>query len=151
MRRAGQEGRRESNPDADFCNQCNGLQLEHSDSSRAAPAQHLAVTEGHCVAANGTAGPSIPATVCRIADAWPELPPHIREAIFTLVDAGLCGAQRDRLPDESTDAQRGDLGALASELARQCRNVVQGCLREEKWPDADEEFCRVITNGLAIL
>jgi hypothetical protein len=94
---------------------------------------------------------SIPATVCRIADAWPGLPPHIREAILTLVDAGLCGAQRDRLPDESTDAQRGDLGALASELAWQCRNVVQDCLREEEWPDADEEFCRVIANGLAML
>jgi hypothetical protein len=29
----------------------------------------------------------IPAAVARIADSWPRLPPHVREAIVTLVDA----------------------------------------------------------------
>jgi hypothetical protein len=28
----------------------------------------------------------IPAAVARIADSWPRLPPHVREAILTLVD-----------------------------------------------------------------
>ncbi|HWB11272.1 MAG TPA: hypothetical protein VG826_18730 [Pirellulales bacterium] len=40
------------------------------------------------------------------------------------------------------------LRALALRLARACRRVVQGCLREEEWRDADEEFCRVILVGL---
>ena len=33
-------------------------------------------------------GASRPAAVARIAEAWPGLPAHIREAILTLVDAG---------------------------------------------------------------
>jgi len=31
---------------------------------------------------------SLPAAVARVAEAWPSLSPHIREAILTLVDAG---------------------------------------------------------------
>lgn len=38
--------------------------------------------------------------------------------------------------------------ALAIELARQCRYIVQGCLREEEWIDADREFYMVIREGL---
>jgi hypothetical protein len=30
----------------------------------------------------------LPPAVARIAEVWPELSPHIREAILTLVDAG---------------------------------------------------------------
>jgi len=40
------------------------------------------------------------------------------------------------------------LQVLALRMARACRRVVQGCLREEEWRDADEEFCRVIVAGL---
>ena len=38
--------------------------------------------------------------------------------------------------------------ALALRLARACRRVVQGCLREEEWHDADAEFFRIIRKGL---
>lgn len=36
-------------------------------------------------------------------------------------------------------------------MARECRTVIQSCLREEEWPDADREFFGVIANGLARL
>jgi hypothetical protein len=29
-------------------------------------------------------------------------------------------------------------------MARACRHVVQGCLREEEWRDADEAFFEII-------
>lgn len=37
---------------------------------------------------------------------------------------------------------------LAMRLARQCRRIVQACLREEEWPEADREFYTVIREGL---
>lgn len=37
---------------------------------------------------------------------------------------------------------------LAMRLARQCRHIVQACLREEEWQDADREFFAVIREGL---
>lgn len=36
----------------------------------------------------------------------------------------------------------------AQRIARQCRWVIQGCLREEEWIDADREFERIILEGL---
>ena len=33
--------------------------------------------------------------------------------------------------------------AAAIRIARQCRHVIQGVLREEEWIDADREFYRV--------
>lgn len=38
--------------------------------------------------------------------------------------------------------------ALSIRLAKQCRNVIQCCLREEEWRDADMEFYRLIRAGL---
>jgi hypothetical protein len=38
---------------------------------------------------------------------------------------------------------------LAWRLARACRRVVQSCLREEEWVDADREFYAIILMGLA--
>jgi hypothetical protein len=40
------------------------------------------------------------------------------------------------------------LHALAIRLAKQCRHIIQGCLREDEWRDADLEFYRVIRSGL---
>jgi len=36
------------------------------------------------------------------------------------------------------------LHAAALRTARRCRRIIQTCLREEEWRDADEEFCAVI-------
>ena len=38
--------------------------------------------------------------------------------------------------------------ALAIRLAKQCREVIQGCLREEESRDCDTEFYRIIHEGL---
>jgi hypothetical protein len=36
----------------------------------------------------------------------------------------------------------------AVRLAVQCRRIVQACLREEEWTDADREFYLIIRRGL---
>ena len=49
-----------------------------------------------------------------------------------------------------TDTQPADtaIHMLSIRLARQCRFIIQACLREEEWADADREFYRVIRRGL---
>jgi hypothetical protein len=37
---------------------------------------------------------------------------------------------------------------MAIRLAKQCRHIVQGCLREEEWRDCDLEYYKVIRAGL---
>ena len=37
---------------------------------------------------------------------------------------------------------------LAIRLARACRHIVQACLREEEWGEADREFYKIIRPGL---
>lgn len=41
-----------------------------------------------------------------------------------------------------------ELHAIARRVARRCRWIVQGCLREEEWRDADIEFYRVVCDEL---
>jgi hypothetical protein len=36
----------------------------------------------------------------------------------------------------------------AIRIARRCRHVIQGCLREEEWADADDEFYRICLEEL---
>jgi hypothetical protein len=38
--------------------------------------------------------------------------------------------------------------ALAIRLGKQCRSIVQACLREEEWRDCDLEYYRIIRAGL---
>ena len=40
--------------------------------------------------------------------------------------------------------RRPEFDNVAWRLARECRQIVQGCLREEEWQDADREFFEVI-------
>lgn len=44
-----------------------------------------------------------------------------------------------------------EIHATAIRAARRCRNIVQACLREEEWADADWEFYRVIREELEAL
>ena len=37
---------------------------------------------------------------------------------------------------------------IAIKVARRCREIIQTCLREEEWADAEEEFRRLILAGL---
>jgi hypothetical protein len=36
----------------------------------------------------------------------------------------------------------------ATDIAKRCRFIVQGCLREEEWGDAETEFYRVVREEL---
>jgi hypothetical protein len=67
---------------------------------------------------------------------WPHLPPHIRDAIGTLVDASKAAPLAESSSTQAIET--------AWQAAQQCRGVVQACLREEEWQDAEEEFFRVI-------
>jgi hypothetical protein len=49
------------------------------------------------------------------------------------------------IESQSTDALTHN---TAIRLARQCRNIIQACLREEEWIEADREFYRIIRAGL---
>lgn len=43
------------------------------------------------------------------------------------------------------------LHEAALRMARRCRFIIQACLREEEWRDADREFYTVILEGLTDL
>ena len=45
-------------------------------------------------------------------------------------------------------ATTSDFSLLALRVARQCREIIQACLREEEWADAEEEFRWLILAGL---
>lgn len=95
----------------------------------------------------------MPASVSRVAEAWPLLPPHIRESILTLVDASvqINGSQVSRSEgiycNHKIEPDR--FKHLARVLAIRCRHIIQGCLRGEEWQDADEAFFQVIAEELA--
>jgi hypothetical protein len=36
----------------------------------------------------------------------------------------------------------------AIRIARRCRHIIQACLREEEWADADQEFYRICREEL---
>lgn len=110
------------------------------------PAHHSNGIHGHCHSSDDT--DNLSASMRRIAASWPELPPHIREAILTLVDASQLALLRDRC--HARGLYRDDRGSekLAWRLAKECRSIVQGCLREEEWLDAEREFFAVIQTGL---
>lgn len=40
---------------------------------------------------------------------------------------------------------------IAIRIARRCRHIVQACLREEEWADADREFYKVARDELEAL
>ena len=88
-----------------------------------------------------------PPAVLHIARAWSDLPPHVRDAIMTLVDAAV--ASPNSWQSASTLIDLGAAEGLAWRVARRCREVVQSCLREEEWADADQEFFRIISDGVS--
>jgi len=85
----------------------------------------------------------------------------MREAILTLVDAGLTERPKDDAWDVSDSlsasgecaSQKGsDREVLAWRIERHGRNIIRlpafGRKREEEWQDADREFFDVIKAGL---
>jgi hypothetical protein len=75
---------------------------------------------------------------------WPTLPESVRRPIIALTQALQPPAEQ---PPTVTELSR-ELEALSWTLARDCRSIVQSCLREEEWRDADAEFFDAIFNGL---
>jgi hypothetical protein len=57
-------------------------------------------------------------------------------------------SMRTRLMFIETHAAEVVVHATAIRLAKRCRSVVQACLREEEWHDADLEFYRIIREEL---
>jgi len=89
-----------------------------------------------------------------LQESWSVLPPHVREAVFTLVDAGML-LQRGRSPNSSLREgirEASDVRECTEEMswqiAQRCRAVIQTCLREEEWSDADREFFRIINEEI---
>jgi hypothetical protein len=52
------------------------------------------------------------------------------------------------VPSSRSSVTSDELKNLAARLAKRCRQIIQSCLREEEWQDADEEFFDVILEGL---
>jgi hypothetical protein len=44
-----------------------------------------------------------------------------------------------------------EIHAAAIRIARRCRHLIQGCLREEEWEDADREFYLIARDELEVL
>jgi len=80
----------------------------------------------------------------RVVASWGAMPDAIRIAVMAL--AGTVVLRRDG-PPVPTQRSRSAEDAIAWRRARECREVVQGCLREEEWQDADREFFEVIAKG----
>jgi hypothetical protein len=81
--------RRESNPQADPSNDLRPNELGKGHSCESVNASQSLSTNGdfHALTTSGTT--SCEASLCYIAAHWQHLPPHIREAICTLVDAAI--------------------------------------------------------------
>ncbi len=83
-----------------------------------------------------------------VIDGWVQLPAAVKTAVTMLIRANVAD-----LPEADQEAQDclSDREGLAMQIAQGCRYIIQGCLREEEWQDADEEFCAVITSHLSRL
>lgn len=144
-------------PPPPLCNELKDNDLGDSTSAVAAPGQRCQSPECPSPASSDAVSQptsqsqsvSLSPAVARIADAWPSLPPHIREVIQTLVDAASA-ADRTGSPGLYRDLDRASVTTdeAAWRMAQECRRVVQPCLHEEEWHDADREFFRVIMLGL---
>jgi hypothetical protein len=79
--------RRESNEETICRNECSGNSLREQPKALGASGECLPSSRCQCSALAGTSLESSPPAIRHIANAWPNLPPHIREAILTLIDA----------------------------------------------------------------
>ena len=105
-----------------------------STESRAARALHSGGTGSQFLASND-------ADLQLIAHVWPQLPEEVRTAITMLVKANVPNMPDLKSLAEERRKRRED---SAMRLAQDCRYIIQGCLREEEWQDADQEFFQVI-------
>ena len=85
----------------------------------------------------------LPRAVAYIAEVWDTFPPHINDAIGTLIGASIPHGHHAVRPEGF------EPDGVAWAVAHQSRSIVQACLREEEWHDVDLEFFEVINATLA--
>ena len=74
-------------------------------------------------------------------------PEGVRTAITMLIKASNPSVlDLGRLADE----RRKSRDELAMRLAQECRYIIQGCLREEEWLDADYEFYEILNPHVCV-
>jgi hypothetical protein len=88
---------------------------------------------------------SFDADLQRLISSWDALPSSIRLTVMALIETFTLSTQ---VPCSAREHVAPHLRELAWQLAHECRHVIQGCLREEEWPDADREFYAIIEEGL---
>jgi len=79
--------RQESNPNPELHNDPGEKDFRKSALIDAAPQHRASRTTGHRETSGGTERATIPSSLVHLIERWDSLPPHIREAIVTLVDA----------------------------------------------------------------
>jgi hypothetical protein len=83
----------------------------------------------------------------RVIETWDALPEVIRIAVMALVGTVVPRLGGSPVP---TQWSRTAVDATAWRLARDCREIVQGCLREEEWHEADREFFGIISKAFTV-
>lgn len=80
-----------------------------------------------------------------VLSGWHKLPKAVQSAIAMLIRANV----PDLAESGSAAQHRGrEREEIAMQIARDCRYIIQSCLREEEWQDADQEFYEVIVSYL---
>jgi hypothetical protein len=103
----------------------------------AAPALHSGSSKRQFLA-------SIDPELQLVLSGWHKLPEAVQSAIAMLIRANV-----PELPEAKEDSHGSRIAEdLAMRIARDCRYIIQGCLREEEWQDADQEFYEVIVSYL---
>ena len=104
---------------------------------RAARALHFGCPDWPSVASSD-------ADLQRIIAAWDALPQAIRVAVMAVIATVASATDHSPL----AQGNRPGLDEIARRTARKCRQEVQGCLREEEWLDADQEFFDIIISEM---
>ena len=83
-----------------------------------------------------------------LARNWARLSGQLQAAILGIVESPEVSLSRDHQLPSPAPASSAYIEQLARYLAHRCRSIVQCCLREEEWIDADGEFFAIIQEGL---
>lgn len=80
-----------------------------------------------------------------VLSGWHKLPKAVQLTIAVLIQASVPGLAEPVTAAEHRGRKREE---VAMQIARDCRYIIQSCLREEEWQDADQEFYEVILSQL---
>ena len=83
-----------------------------------------------------------------LARNWARLSGQLQAAILGIVESPEVALSRDHQLPSLAPVSSHYIEQLARSLAHRCRSIVQCCLREEEWIDADGEFFAIIQEGL---